>query len=144
MVGRHDLATVMWRPTILDSLTGHYNSLHDPTLIRSLHDPTLISLPAAAYAVMYSWWWAWWRPETCRVIEIKAKIIQLHLVGCIYTYSCCNPIGYFKISLVSLHNLQYACCYSVRCQMFERAVLPVLSLLVTTLVSHTIAKIRGA
>jgi hypothetical protein len=35
---------------------------------------------------MYSWWWAWWGPETCRVPEIKAKIIQLHPVGYIYTY----------------------------------------------------------
>jgi hypothetical protein len=29
---------------------------------------------------------AWWRPKTTRVLEIKAKIIKLHLVGYIYTY----------------------------------------------------------
>jgi hypothetical protein len=28
-----------------------------------------------ADAVMYSWWWAWWMPETCRDLEMKAKII---------------------------------------------------------------------
>jgi hypothetical protein len=48
-------------------------------------------IPTAAYAVMYSWWWAWWWPETRRVLEIKANIIQLHLVGYIYTYL---PIPY--------------------------------------------------
>jgi hypothetical protein len=31
-------------------------------------------------------WWAWWMPEICRVLEIKSKIIQLHLVRYIYTY----------------------------------------------------------
>jgi hypothetical protein len=35
-------------------------------------------IPTAAYAVMYS--------EICRVFEIKAKTIQLHLVGYMYTY----------------------------------------------------------
>jgi hypothetical protein len=43
-------------------------------------------ISTAAYAVMYSWWWAWWRPETCKLLKIKAKIIQLYLVGYIYTY----------------------------------------------------------
>jgi hypothetical protein len=37
-------------------------------------------IPTATYAVIYSWRWAWWKPETCRVLEIKAKI-QLHLDG---------------------------------------------------------------
>jgi hypothetical protein len=38
----------------------------------------------AAYAVMLLLMMAWQKPETCRVLEIKAKI-QLHL-GYIYTY----------------------------------------------------------
>jgi hypothetical protein len=29
-------------------------------------------------------------PETCRILEIKAKIIHLHLVGYIYTF--CNAM----------------------------------------------------
>jgi hypothetical protein len=78
----YDLATVMWRPTIPDSLIRHYTTLHFTI-------PHSYVISTAAYAVMYSWWWAWWSPETCRVLEIKAKIIQLHL-GYIYTYSCCS------------------------------------------------------
>jgi hypothetical protein len=60
--------------TDLPDTTLHFTILHSYVI------------PTAAYAVMYSWWWAWWRPETCRVLEIKAKIIQLHLVRYIYTY----------------------------------------------------------
>jgi hypothetical protein len=60
----------------------------------------------AAYAVMYSWWWVWWRTETCRVLEIKAKIILLHLVGCIYTHPLLSLSLCLSLSLSLMVLLQ--------------------------------------
>jgi hypothetical protein len=49
-------------------------------------DPHYV-IPTAAYAVMYSWWWAWWMPETCKSSWNKSQ----DTVAChwIYLYICC-------------------------------------------------------
>jgi hypothetical protein len=41
------------------------------------------------------------KPETCRVLEIRAKI-QLHLVEYIYTYSNIKTVGFFS-SAIFIH-----------------------------------------
>jgi hypothetical protein len=51
-------------------------------------------IPTTADVAMHSWWWAWWMPETGRVLEMKAKIIHFHLVGYIYTH--CNQILFHR------------------------------------------------
>jgi hypothetical protein len=58
---------------------------------------------------MYSWWWAWWKPETCIVLEIKA-MIQLHPVGYIYTYwylVCFNQLHAYECEPSSKQNMAF-------------------------------------
>ena len=46
------------------------------------NQPYLICTRGCNYSFMYSWWWARWTPETCRVIQQQINIcILLHLAG---------------------------------------------------------------